>query len=358
MSQTNDKVLVAMSGGVDSAVAAALLLDDGYDVTGAFLCLTRDEGREHSRACCSPRDAADARRIADALGIPLITLPVSDSFDPIIDDFAAEYARGRTPNPCVHCNATIKFGRLFDVADAVGARYLASGHYARIVHHDGQPAIARARGRNKDQSYALFAVPRHRLGRILLPIGEMEGKEQVRARARGMGLPVHDKPDSQEVCFVPDGDYASLLRTRAPDALRPGKIVNSTGEVLGAHDGYARFTVGQRRGLKVAAGVPMYVTRIDAATATVTIGPPDELLARGLAAAGANWHCDVPARFDAAIQVRYHHEATEGSVRITSETTFEAGFVSPVPAVTPGQAAVVYDGDRLVGGGWIEGAVQ
>jgi len=355
MGESRDKVLVAMSGGVDSSAAAALLLEEGYDVVGVFMCLRKGEGaRAAPRACCSAADADDAARVADVLGIELVRLPVADAFEEIIENFAAEYARGRTPNPCVHCNARIKFARLFDVADSAGAKYLATGHYARMGSFDDEPGIMRAADRAKDQSYALFAVSRARLGRILFPIGGLEGKRQVRAIARRMGLTVHDKPDSQDVCFVPDGDYVALLRTRAPQALREGDIVNSRGEVLGRHRGYGCYTIGQRRGLGVAAGRPRYVTRIDPATATVTIGPREEVLGSRLSACGANWHRDVAPEFDATVQIRYNHPGAAATVRITGPASFEVNFGQPVEAITPGQAAVVYIGDRLLGGGWID----
>ena len=355
MSVSDESVVVAMSGGVDSSVAAALLLDEGREVTGAFLCLRRfARGAAASGRCCSPQDAADARRVADILGIDLVTLPVSDAFEPIIDDFVSEYARGRTPNPCIHCNARIKFAGLFDLAGKVGAGRVATGHHARMVRQAGRAAIARAKARDKDQSYALLGLPRGRLGRILLPIGELEGKEQVRRIAREMGLPVHDKPDSQDVCFVPEGGHAALLESQAPEALRGGPIVDAGGATLGTHDGYGRFTIGQRRGLRVAAGVPMYVTRIDPATATVTLGGRDELLSRHLSASGANWHRDVPERFEATVQIRYNHAGAKGQVRITGEGTFEVRFDEPVAAVTPGQAAVAFEGECLLGGGWID----
>jgi tRNA-specific 2-thiouridylase len=351
------KVLVAMSGGVDSAAAAALLLEEGCDVVGVFMCLQSPEGvRGASRACCAPADASDAARVADMLGIELIRLPVNEAFDEIMSDFAAEYARGRTPNPCIHCNAKIKFGLLFDVAGSIGAGWVATGHHARIAEVGGQPAIMRAMDRGKDQSYALFAVGRERLGRMLLPIGGLANKREVRDLARRMGLHVHDKRDSQEVCFVPDGDYTGLLRSRAPEALREGVIVDSGGQVLGRHRGYGRFTIGQRRGLGVAAGQPRYVTAIDPATATVTIGPRQEVMGTHLAASSANWHCDVPSEFEATVQIRYNHLGAVGTVRASGPTSFEVEFRRPVEAITPGQAVVVYDGDRLLGGGWIDTA--
>lgn len=393
MAETKPKVLVAMSGGVDSSVAAALLKQQGYDVTGAFICLGHAARADaDGSGCCSPQDAADARRVAQQLDIPMFVLNLADAFGPIIDDFVDQYRRGRTPNPCLHCNARIKFGRLMDRAGELGMDYLATGHYARIAlrsagvspshdfrfahplavasneadvpsatnevaawegHHPKNVSIARGLAREKDQSYALFGIERARLGRVLLPIGELAGKAQVRQLAREFGLEVHDKPDSQEICFVPDDDYAEILRARAPEALTPGDIVNSAGEVLGRHEGYARYTIGQRKGLRVAAGVPMYVTRIDPATATVTIGPKDEVLGRRLSAVGANWHADVAGAFDAIVQIRYNHAGSPARVTITGPETFDVEFAARIAAITPGQAAVIYHDDCILGGGWI-----
>jgi len=350
------KVLVAMSGGVDSSVAASLLLQAGWDVTGAFMCLgSAGQTEGESRGCCSPADAADARRVAQTLGIEMFVLNLADAFEPIIADFAAEYARGRTPNPCIHCNRLLKFGRLLERAASVGIDYVATGHYARIV---AGPAVARGAAREKDQSYALFSIPREALSRIVLPIGEIADKDEVRSIARSLGLNVHDKPDSQEICFAPDDDYAAVLQARAAQALTPGDIVNAAGDVLGTHEGYARFTIGQRRGLGVAAGEPMYVTKIDPATATVTIGPRDEVMSRELTASNATWHAETGEQFRATVQVRYNHPGSPATVRVTGPDTFEADFDEPVHAITPGQAAVVYDTDNrvLLGGGWIEGS--
>jgi len=356
MGAKGEKVIVAMSGGVDSSVAAGILRQAGYDVTGVFLCLgTAGPADGDSRACCSAQDAADARRVAGVLGIDLYVLNLAEEFAGIVDYFAAEYARGRTPNPCIRCNAEIKFGRLLRHADSLGVRYVATGHHARIARFGDGLAVTRGRARAKDQSYALFAVPRANLGRMLLPIGELEGKPAVRDIARSLGLQVHDKPDSQEVCFVPDDDYVSFLRARRPDALRPGAIVNSAGKVLGRHDGYARFTVGQRRGLRLGGmGEPMYVTGIDPVTAAVTVGPKAEVMTRRLRASSANWHREVSGSFDAIVQIRYNHEGAAGRVRLSGPESFEVEFASPVSAVTPGQAAAVYDGERLLGGGWID----
>ena len=355
MSQPAEKVLLAMSGGVDSSVAAYLLRESGYEVTGVFLCLGRSVGIGHdTTGCCSPADAADARRVAEVLGIELYTLDAARDFARIIDYFADEYARGRTPNPCVRCNTLVKLPKLIARADAVGTAYVATGHHARIV--DG--GIRRCG--DKDQSYALFEIPRRHLGRLLLPIGEHcsrgGGKVSVRRIAAELGLPVAEKPDSQEICFV-DGDYADLLRARRSEALRPGDIIDAAGNILGTHDGVGRFTVGQRRGLGIAAAEPLYVTRIDPAAATVTVGPKESVLGSQLSASSANWQIDPPpagSEFDAIVQIRYNHEGAAGKVRITDEGAFEVSFEKPVAAITPGQAAVIYDRDRLLGGGWID----
>jgi len=344
-----------MSGGVDSSVAAWLLQQAGYEVTGVFLCMGgAASGLEGSRGCCSHQDAADARRVADKLGIDLHVLNAAADFEAIIRDFADQYARGRTPNPCIHCNAWVKFARLIALADSLGAGWVASGHHARIAAIDARAAVARGRAAGKDQSYVLFSLAKDHLTRMRLPVGELADKSEVRRIARSLDLPVHDKPDSQDICFAADGNYAELLARYAPQALRPGDIIDSTGRVLGRHEGYARFTIGQRRGLGVAAGEPMYVTHIDPDSATVTIGPREQVMAARLTASGANWHADVNGQFDATVQIRYNHAAAAARVRITGEDTFEVQFVHPLAAITPGQAAVVYDGPILLGGGWID----
>lgn len=356
-----DKVIVAMSGGVDSAVAAKLLADRGFEVVGTFMCMGTGELVRPAdepaikQSCCSPQDADDARRVAGKLGIPFYVLNFAADLDRIIDYFAAEYARGRTPNPCAWCNQLLKFGKLLDYADQIGARYVATGHHARIVATADGPAVYRARGRQKDQSYVLFGLPREVLSRVLLPIGELADKAEVRRIARQLDLDVAEKPDSQDVCFVGDGDYTQILRRRAAEAMRPGKIVTIDGEHVGEHEGIGHFTVGQRRGLRIPAGEPMYVVHIDAESSTVTIGPRPAAAGEYLLADGANWHAG-PADgegFPATVQIRYSHQGAPARVRPLPGDRFEVRFAQPVHAITPGQIAAVYDGDRLLGGGWI-----
>src|SRR5689334_18468299 len=272
MSTQRKKVVVAMSGGVDSSVAAALLLREGYDVMGVFMRLGSPDGVENTaevcdvtqhsskQGCCSVLDAADARRVAAALGIPLYVLNFQDDFSRVIDYFVAEYNRGRTPNPCVRCNDWLKFGKLAKYAEAVGAGFVASGHYARVGVDPitGEKCLLRGRDPLKDQSYVLFGMTRRALDHSLLPIGDYE-KPRIRQIAQELNLPVYNKPDSQEICFVPDQDYAALVKRRSPETFRAGELVDPSGKTLGAHEGHQHFTIGQRKGLGVAFGHRMYV---------------------------------------------------------------------------------------------------
>lgn len=337
----SSRVLVAMSGGVDSSVAALLLVRRGLSVTGVFM---RHGVTASGRGCCSADDAYDARRVADTLGIPFYALNLSEEFGRMIDGVVAEYARGRTPNPCIQCNRQIKFGRLFDFAAAVGAGAVATGHYARM---EGG-ALYRAADRAKDQSYVLFDLPRERLERIDLPIGGLT-KPEVRALARQAGLPVSEKPESMDLCFVPDGDLGGFLASRLP--MEEGSLVTADGTQVGRHSGAARFTVGQRRGLGVALGRPAYVTRVEAATNTVVVGGPEALMGRALRLGRTNWLVDPPERLRAEVQIRAHTPARPAWVE-GGQVTFD----EPVRAITPGQAAVFYQEDRVLGGGWIEAA--
>jgi tRNA-uridine 2-sulfurtransferase len=385
---TGKKVVVAMSGGVDSSVAAALLLEQGYEVVGCFMRLGSDNEAEaadgydnirdeacdpslkpqasgtkpvqpHHQGCCSVNDASDARLVAAMLGVPFYVLNFKRDFGRIIDYFVGEYNAGRTPNPCVRCNDWLKFGKLHDYARSIDADFIASGHYARIEHGaDGHAQLLRGLDTSKDQSYVLFGSPRDRLDRMLLPIGDMD-KADVRQRARDMCLGVGDKPDSQEICFVPDNDYAKLVERRSPDTVRPGDIVDKDGKVVGQHPGHQHFTIGQRRGVGVALGYPIYVTSLNPQDNTVTVGGKKDLLATGLTASQTNWLIDdVPSDWRACgVKVRYNSEPTPGQVRSTGPDTLDVRFDQPVSAVTPGQAVVCYDGDRVLGGGWIDRAI-
>ncbi len=354
----NKKVLLAMSGGVDSSVAAKLLQEQGYEVTGVFMSRGSDFSTADKRdiACGSQRDATDAQRVADALGIQLCVLDLHDRFTEIIDYFVAEYVAGRTPNPCIMCNMKLKFGRLLELADSLGCARMATGHYARIVQYAGSPAIARGLSAKKDQSYALFGIQPAVLDRIILPVGEIDDKARVREIAKSLGLEIHDKPDSQDICFIDGTDYTKLLAERAPQALTPGRIINTAGEELGRHEGYGRYTIGQRRGLGVAMGEPAYVTKIDPVTADVTLGSREESCSRFLRAERANWH-HRPAQdsFDAIVQIRYNNRGAPARVTQAEadDEKFDVEFSEPVHAITPGQAAVVYDGNVVLGGGWI-----
>jgi len=363
------RVVVAMSGGVDSSVAAALLVEAGYDCVGVFMrhaqpALARVgpleivEPRAGHQGCCSAADALDARRVADRLGIPLYALDLSADFDRVIDDFAAEYGRGRTPNPCVRCNSWLKFGRLFEHADAIGARHVATGHYARLEGDStDEPVLCRGLDAARDQSYVLFAIRPDRLRRMLLPVGSIP-KAEVRERARALGLAVADKPDSQEICFVPPGEHARLVAARLGGS-RAGEIVDQTGSVLGQHSGIEHFTVGQRQGLGIATGRRLHVIRIDQTTCQVVVGPREAVPEEALEAAQATWLVPVPAApFACQVQCRAQRSAAPAIVTPLPGCRFHVRFTggpaaSPGP-ISPGQPAVIYAADRLLGGGWIE----
>ncbi|MFN4258119.1 MAG: tRNA 2-thiouridine(34) synthase MnmA [Gemmataceae bacterium] len=357
------RVVLAMSGGVDSSVAAYLLKKQGYDVIGLFMrtgVRGAEDGRaDHKKGCCSALDAGDARRVADRLDIPFYALDFEDDFGRIIDYFADEYLVGRTPNPCVMCNNWLKFGKLWSYGKQLDADFVATGHYAQLVSCEGQMELRRGLDADKDQSYVLFGLRRSILPHILFPIGGYR-KEAVRALAREAGLGVHGKPDSVEICFVPDGDHARLIRERRPEKVTAGHIVDTSGQVLAPHPGIEHFTIGQRKGLGFAAGERRYVLQIVPEDNTVVVGDRDELLSDGLRAALVNWLVDdAPAApIPCQVKIRYRHPAAPATVRALPDGSAEVWFVEPQSAVTPGQAAVFYDGERVLGGGWIEKGIH
>jgi tRNA-specific 2-thiouridylase len=345
-----------MSGGVDSSVAAAMLVEQGYDVVGATMKLFCHGTDVPDRPCCSLDSVNDARRVCEQLGIPHYVINLEDRFgSDVIDNFVDEYSRGRTPIPCVRCNTFTKFRDLVRKADGIDAQYIATGHYARMV--DG--ALHRGVDENKDQTYFMWGIDRAVLSRMLLPVGEMT-KAETRAMARKLGLEViADKPESQEICFVPDGDYVKILRERLPadaPALSKGPIVTADGRVIGEHDGYARYTIGQRRGLPGGSAEPIYVVAIRPRDRAVVVGPREELLGRGVIAREVNWLTDVPA-VDTPVFVRVRHRAplAAGELLRISGGEIEIALNEPVSAITPGQSLVLYDENgRTLGGGFIE----
>lgn len=372
------RVVLAMSGGVDSSVAAHLLQRDGWDVVGVFMrhgeesaaaCKVESTGAnpllpilqgrtDHKQGCCSATDALDARRVADRLGIPFYALDLQADFSRIVHYFVDEYTRGRTPNPCVQCNNWIKFGRLFDYADSVGAEYVATGHYARIEQHaqseSSEPALMRGIDDNKDQSYALAGIGRQYLSRMLLPVGGFH-KPQIREMAALVGLRVAEKRDSQEICFVASGKHDEFVRERSSISTA-GEIVTTDGRVVGKHPGIEGFTIGQRKGLGIALGEPHFVIRIESDTHRVVIGPKQELARPSLHAAEMNWLIDPPTGpFTASAQIRYNASAIAARIVPNADgSEIDVEFMEPALGVAPGQLCVVYDGDRVLGGGWIE----
>ncbi|MBU6414154.1 MAG: tRNA 2-thiouridine(34) synthase MnmA [Planctomycetes bacterium] len=383
-----------MSGGVDSSVAAAVLVRAGYDAVGCFMRLgSPGESLEglHSadtacelnqpgvvsltqvkighQGCCSINDAADARLVAAELGIPFYVCNFKQDFGRIIDYFVDEYASGRTPNPCVRCNDWLKFGKLHDYAHQIGAEIVASGHYARIgaspVEPD-HPALLRGIDHSKDQSYVLFGVGRHQLSQMMFPIGQFE-KDHVRDLAKQFGLPVFDKPDSQEICFVPDNNYAGLVERRRPDLARSGSIITESGENIGTHDGQHRFTIGQRRGLGISSPEPYFVTRKDPETNTVVVGRREQLASLSCTVGEANWLVPIPHHPHRVLaRYRYNSTAVPATITLLNDADtptasgrlgrFHVAFDQPQTAVAPGQAVVLYNHsypDLVLGGGWI-----
>jgi len=351
-----ERVLVAMSGGVDSSVAAALLVRQGYDVVGATMKLFCHGDDVPDRPCCSLDSVNDARRICEQLGVPHYVLNLESAFGhDVVQDFVDEYARGRTPIPCVRCNTFTKFRDLVRRADAIDARWVATGHYARVI--DG--ALHRGLDPAKDQSYFLWGIDRRVLSRMLLPVGA-QTKAETRAVAHQLGLElIAEKRESQDICFVPDGDHARVIaRVLGGDSpsLQRGPLVLRDGTVVGEHDGYARFTVGQRRGLPGGFADPMFVVAIEPATRAVVIGRRDELLGRGVVVREVNWLVDraLAEGAELSLQIRHRAHPVAGTIVRAAGDEIEVALAEPASAISPGQSCVFYDGDRVLGGGVIE----
>jgi len=415
------RVVLAMSGGVDSSVAAWLLRQQGHDVIGLFMRHGQDQppsppaplpqagegsgkaacqfppSAHRKQGCCTAADAADARRVADLLGIPFYAVNFQQEFARIVAYFVAEYTAGRTPNPCIVCNTWLKFGKLLEYADGIGAEFVATGHYARLAAlPDGQVALCRGRDRSKDQSYVLFGIQRRLLPRLMFPIGEYH-KEEIRRIAERLGLRVAAKRDSQEICFVPDQDHARFVRQHRAPRDTSGEIVATDGTVVGHHAGFEQYTVGQRKGLRLAFGEPRYVVRIEPESRRVVIGAHDELARSELTAAEANWlmaekgeggegkaegneergtrneelsvqrssfPSPLAARpsplllpsipFRAQVKIRYRSRPVDATVELLPGNRFRVCFDEPCHGIAPGQAAVCYQQERVLGGGWIE----
>lgn len=353
------RVVVAMSGGVDSSVAAALLVEGGYEVVGISMRLAPESRAGTSSGCCSLEDFRDAGRVAERLGIAHYVFDMRREFsERVVAPFVEQYLSGRTPSPCILCNREIKFSLLRRKAAELGAYWVATGHYARSEHDGRRWRLLRGRDEGKDQSYFLFEMGQVELGRTLFPVGGLR-KVEVRREATRLGLGVAEKPDSQEICFVPDGRYADFVEKVAGERVRAGVIRDAAGNALGEHAGVHRFTVGQRKGLGISAAEPLYVTGIDAARSAVTVAPRRHLAVAGLVADGVCWTAGPaePAGAKVDVRIRHRHRAVAARVFEHGDGARRVEFEQPQEGVSPGQAAVFYRGEEVVGGGWIRAAL-
>ena len=352
-----------MSGGVDSSTTAWFLKEKGYEVIGATMCIgTMDGTQGGSVRCCGLADIEDARRVALQLEIPFYVFQLRDEFEKeIIQYFCEEYSRGRTPNPCILCNEKVKFGSFLKRALEMDADYLSTGHYARLEFDEGMEQYLLKRGvdRRKDQSYVLFSLTQDQLRYLLFPLGEYR-KEEVRQKAFQIGLRVHDKPESQEVCFIHETSYHPFLQEKLEESIEPGPIIDQNGVVLGRHKGIPFYTIGQRRGLRLAKGRPLYVIGIDRKRNALIVGEEKEVYGDTFIVNSVNWinSREVASSFLAQVKIRYNHPGSEAVISPKGKGELEVRFKSPQKAITPGQAAVFYEGERVLGGGWIKEVIR
>lgn len=355
------KVLVAMSGGVDSSVTTALLKEEGYEVTGLFMHNGVSYENKNTKSCCSLRDAQDAREIAYHLNIKFYSIDLSKEFSNIVDYFVNEYLEGRTPSPCVKCNTYLKFGVLLNFAELIGAEFVATGHYAKVVKKDKRFQIKESTDKNKDQSYFLFELSQKQLSQALLPLGNLT-KQDVRKLAEKFSLKTAAKIESQDLCFIPDGDLKQFLNSKLHPKSIEGSFVDTKGNKLGNHNGYIYYTVGQRKGLGLAKGIPLYVKEVNPQTKNVVLGMKYEIMSKKMLVDKINFcsieYPDTNSIFDAEVKIRYKHPKSQAKIKVLSNNQIEVEFKEPQPAITPGQAACFYDGETLLGGGWIRSTIN